>query len=70
MNTPKSGFSLIELLVAIGVLAFVAAVIIPKFLNVRSQAGGRQGHAEARRDDHFGNAIAQALCSIGATAHG
>jgi prepilin-type N-terminal cleavage/methylation domain-containing protein len=31
-------FSLIELLIAIGVLAIVAALIIPKFLNVKSQA--------------------------------
>lgn len=32
------GFSLIELLVAIGILAIVAGVVVPKFLNVQSQA--------------------------------
>lgn len=34
----KQAFSLIELLVALSILAVVAAVIVPRFLNVRAQA--------------------------------
>lgn len=34
----KRAFSLIELLVALSILAVVAAVIVPRFLNVRTQA--------------------------------
>ena len=46
-NTRKA-FSLIELLVALSILAVVAAVIVPRFLNVRTQAAATATQAQQR----------------------
>jgi prepilin-type N-terminal cleavage/methylation domain-containing protein len=37
-QSPVKAFSLIELLVALGILAIAAAIIVPAYLNVQSQA--------------------------------
>lgn len=42
------GFSLIELLVALSILAVVAAVIVPRFLNVRVQAAQTATQSQQR----------------------
>jgi prepilin-type N-terminal cleavage/methylation domain-containing protein len=57
----KAAFSLIELLVALSILAVVAAVIVPKFLNVKSQA------VEAVLSDHVTqlNSMYQQWLSLG-----
>jgi prepilin-type N-terminal cleavage/methylation domain-containing protein len=46
MPKNKNSFSLIELLVALAILAVVAAIIMPQFLNVRSQAATAVDNAQ------------------------
>ncbi len=59
----KTAFSLIELLVALSVLAIVAAIIVPRFLNVRSQAAATTLEAQKNVIE---NAVQQFL-SLGGT---
>lgn len=47
LRAPSQGFSLTELLVALGILGLVAAVIMPKFLNIKNQAAETAAQALA-----------------------
>lgn len=59
----KPAFSLIELLVALSILAVVAAMIVPRFLNVRSQAAATALEAQEKV---IQNAVQQFM-SLGGT---
>lgn len=61
--TSKKGFSLIELLVALSILAVVAAVIVPRFLNVRQQAAQTATQAQLRTIER----ACQQFISLGGT---
>jgi len=55
LSRSSSAFSLIELLVALSILAVVAAVIVPRFLNVRSQAAATVLAAQLAQLNHTYN---------------
>jgi prepilin-type N-terminal cleavage/methylation domain-containing protein len=59
----KRGFSLIELLVALSIIAIVAATIVPRFMNVRFQAAETMGDAQMKE---FASAY-QKFISLGGT---
>ena len=62
-NSTPNAFSLIELLVALSILAVVAAIIVPRFLDVRSQAAATTLEAQKKTIE---NAVQQFI-SLGGT---
>jgi prepilin-type N-terminal cleavage/methylation domain-containing protein len=64
-RSTKRSFSLIELLVALSILAIVAAIIVPRFLNVRSQAATTTTQAQEKA---LSSAIQQWIAMGGACA--
>src|SRR5215471_5871821 len=60
MNHGKSGFSLIEMMIALGVLAVVAAGVLPLGI-IATKATENQGHLMARSTEYAQDKIEQLL---------
>lgn len=48
MNKQEEGFSLVELIIVIAIIAIISAIATPQFMAYRSQANDASAHADVK----------------------